>query len=87
MGEGRDQANLPAPLPLTGMVTRFARDNAYAQQMWMTLASYMAGNGFTATQAQTVADEVQRRMELMRCSYGAAIASVWDDIKARRWQI
>jgi len=58
----------------------------YAQQMWLSLASYMAASQFTAERAQRVADEVQHRLEAMDCSYGRAIASVWDDIKAGRWR-
>lgn len=84
-GEGREGA-LPAPLPITGITAKLPSNDRYTMQLWMSVASYMAANSFTAERAQAVADEIVRRMDTMDCAYGQAIASVWDDIKAGRWR-
>jgi hypothetical protein len=86
MGEGQVPGEALAPLPLTAITTKLPSNDRYTQQMWMTVASYMAANTFTADRAQSVANEIGRRMEIMDCSYGQAITSVWDDIKAGRWR-
>lgn len=64
--------------------TRLPRQAAFAQQMWLTVASWAVASGYDEGQVRALMNEVEHRMRVMHCDEGAALDSVWHDIKAGR---